>query len=186
VLGAYQKANTYANAQIAFGRLYNTLGFDPLEDDYGNDSIKDLSAKVKQHFEETEKESLKMKSNLFGNQTKVAVKIQGVQDQQLQAEMQKKLVALLARNNITNDPTGLPLTFKLTTDTKLAIEKANWNIELTNAKGQSLEKAAYSTKMPEQSRQSIMEASLIAAATSNISHMKSWLAKIDEQNEQLR
>lgn len=186
VLGAYQKANTYANAQIAFGRLYNTLGFDPLEDNYGNDSIKDLSAKVKQHFEETEKESLKMKSNLFGNQTKVAVKIQGVQDQQLQAEMQKKLVALLARNNISNDPTGLPLTFKLTTDTQLSIEKANWNIELTNADGQSLEKAAYTTKMPEQSRHSIVEASLIAAATSNISHMKSWLAKIDEKSELLR
>ena len=140
VLGAYQKANTYANAQIAFGRMYNTLGFDPLEDDYGNDSIKDLSAKVKQHFEETEKESLKMKSNLFGNQTKVSINIQGVQDKQLQAAMQQKLVALLARNNIANDPTGLPLTFKLTTDTKLAIEKANWNIELSNAKGQSLEK----------------------------------------------
>ena len=38
VLGSYQRANTYANAQIVFGRLYNSLGFDPLADDFeGND-----------------------------------------------------------------------------------------------------------------------------------------------------
>jgi outer membrane protein TolC len=38
VLGAYQRANAYANAHIAFGRLYNTLGFDPIADDFdGND-----------------------------------------------------------------------------------------------------------------------------------------------------
>jgi outer membrane protein TolC len=181
VLGAYQKANTYANAQIAFGRLYNTLGFDPLEDNYGDASIADLSARVKEHFEETEKESIKMKSNLFGNQTKVSVNIKGVQDKQLEAAMRQKLVNLLARNNIAHDASGLPLTFSLKRDTNLAIEKASWNIELADAKGKSIEKAAYTTKMPEQSRSSIVEATLIAAATSNISQMKSWLAKLDQQ-----
>jgi hypothetical protein len=181
VLGAYQKANTYANAQIAFGRLYNTLGFDPLEDNYDGNSIADLSAKVKTHFDETEKDSLKMKSNLFGNQTKVSIKIDGVPNQAMHTQMKAQLVTLLARNQIVNDDiNGLPLTFSLKRDTSLAIEKASWAIQLSDKKGKVTQTAAYATKMPEKSRDSIVEATLIAAATSNINTMKTWLAQLDD------
>ena len=179
VLGAYQKANTYANAQIAFGRLYNTLGFDPLEDNYDGKSISDLSAQVKQHFEETEKESIKLKSNLFGNQTKVSVKIDGVPNEAMQAQMKAQLVAMLARNQIVNDDVnGLPLTFSLKRNTNLAIEKASWDIQLRDKTGK-VQSAAYSTKMPEKSRDSVVEATLIAAATSQINTMKTWLSRLD-------
>ncbi len=182
VLGAYQKANTYANAQIAFGRLYNTLGFDPLEDNYGDNSISDLSAKVRQHFDETEQDSLKMKSNLFGNQTKVSVNIEGVKDKALHAQMKQKLVTLLARNQIVSDDVnGLPLTFSLKVNNDLAIDKANWAIQLRDKAGKVTQTAAYATKMPEKSRDSIVEATLIAAATSNLSTMKTWLAQLDDQ-----
>ena len=177
VLGAYQKANAYANAQIAFGRMYNTLGFDPLEDNYGGNSIADLSQRVKAHFDETEAESLKMKSNLFGNQTKVAVKINGIQDAALQKQMQEKVVALLARNQIEHDAAGLPLTFSLKRDNKLAIDKANWSIELADKAGKVTQSAAYTTKIPETSRDSVVEATLIAAATSQLSAMKTWLSQ---------
>lgn len=180
VLGAYQKANTYANAQIAFGRLYNTLGFDPLEDNYNGDSIADLSAKVKTHFNETEQDSLKMKSNLFGNQTKVSIIIDGVTNHAMHTQMKTQLVALLARNQIINDDiNGLPLTFSLKRDTNLAIEKASWDIQLSDKAGKVQQSAAYSTKMPEKSRDSVVQATLIAAATSQINTMKTWLAQLD-------
>ena len=180
VLGAYQKANTYANAQIAFGRLYNTLGFDPLEDNYDGKSISDLSAQVKQHFEETEKDSLKLKSNLFGNQAKVSIKIDGVPDLAMHKQMKAQLVSLLARNQIvSDDASGLPLTFILKRDTNLAIEKASWDIQLSDKNGKVQQSAAYSTKMPEKSRDSVVEATLIAAATSQINTMKTWLAQLD-------
>jgi outer membrane protein TolC len=182
-LGAYQKANTYANAQIAFGRLYNTLGFDPLEDNYDGNSINDLTAKVKQHFEETEKESLKMKSNLFGNMTKVAINIEGVPDSAMQAKMKQELVTLLARNQIVVDEAnGLPLTFSLKRDTQLAIEKASWAIKLSDKQGNVTQTASYATKMPEKSRDSVVEATLIAAATSQLSNMKNWLATSENAN----
>lgn len=180
VLGAYQKANTYANAQIAFGRLYNTLGFDPLEDNYDGNSIADLTAKVKQHFDETEQESLKMKSNLFGNQTKVSVNIQGVKDAKLQQMMKDKLITLLARNQIIHDDAGMPLTFSLKRDITLAIEKASWNIQLSDKSGKVTQRVNYATKIPEKSRDSVLEATLIAAATSQLSEMKTWMAQADE------
>ncbi len=179
VLGAYQKANSYANAQIAFGRLYNTLGFDPLEDNYDGNSIGELTGKVKQHFEETEKEELKMKSNLFGNLTKVSVNIEGVPDKAVHAAMQQQLIALLARNQIVHDAAGLPLTFSLKRDTNLAIEKMSWAIELSDKQGRVRQSANYVTKMPEKSRDSVLQATLIAAATSQLSTMKTWLVQAD-------
>ena len=176
VLGAYQKANAYANAQIAFGRLYNTLGFDPLEDNYKDSSIAELASRVKAHFNETEQESLKLKSNLFGNQYKVSVKVEGIKDAKLQKQMKDKLVSMLARNEIVDDASGMPLTFKLTRDNNLAIDKTNWSIKLANKLGKVEKSALYSTKIPETSRDSVVESTLIAAATSQISNMKIWLA----------
>lgn len=186
VLGAYQKANAYANAQIAFGRMYNTLGFDPLEDNYGKNNIAELSQRVKAHFNETEMESLKMKSNLFGNQTKVSIKIKGVQDAALQQQMQEKLVELFARNQIMSDDiNGMPLTFSLSRDNRLAIDKANWSIQLSDKAGKVTQTAAYATKIPEKSRDSVVQATLIAAATSQLNTMKTWLATMDNQQAEL-
>ena len=182
VLGEYQKANAYANAQIAFGRLYNTLGFDPLEDNYAGSNVAELSQRVKAHFNETETEALKMKSNLFGNQTKVSIKVKGVQDAALQKQMQVKLVELFARNQIVSDEmNGMPLIFSLTRDNQLAIDKANWSIQLADKAGKVTQTAAYTTKIPEKSRDSVVEATLIAAATSQLNTMKTWLAAIDSK-----
>lgn len=180
VLGAYQKANAYANAQIAFGRLYNTLGFDPLEDDYGNNSISKLSARVKQHLEETEKESLKMKSNLFGNSTSVSVNIKGIDNAQQRQQLKEKVSIVLARNQIPQSNDGVPLTFNLKRDNNnLAIDKVNWLIQFNENAGKAQKKVEYVTKIPENSRDSVLEATLIAAITSQLSTVKTWIAQID-------
>src|SRR5690606_29296602 len=66
VLGAYQRANAYANAHIAFGRLYNTLGFDPIADDFENNDLTALTERVRSHLKTAEKGAFEMSSNLFG------------------------------------------------------------------------------------------------------------------------
>lgn len=185
VLGAYQKANAYANAQIAFGRLYNTLGFDPLEDNYENNSVSELSQRVKQHLQETETSALKMKSNLFGNSTSVSIKIEGVKNTALKENMTKKLTALLARNQIVqNAESGVPLTFKLNRSNKLDIDQAVWQINVSN-KGKVTNTAEYTTKIPENSRHSVLESTLIAAATSRLNDIQSWLISATENRPQV-
>ncbi|MBE0587847.1 MAG: TolC family protein, partial [Hydrogenophaga sp.] len=69
VLGAYQRANAYANAHIAFGRLYNTLGFDPIADDFEANDLGTLSQRVKAHLQAAEKDAFALSSNLFGHAT---------------------------------------------------------------------------------------------------------------------
>ena len=180
VLGAYQRANTYANAQIAFGRLYNSLGFDPLQDDFDGNSISQLASRIKQHINDENSDSLKFKSNLFGNSAKVSVRIEGIEEPALHAQVKQSLVALLGRHEIVNDDAaGLPLSFSLKRETNLAVERTDWSIRLSDQAGKISESADFVTKIPEKSRNSVIEATLLAAATLNLPAMKSWLRRVD-------
>lgn len=180
VLAAYQRANAYANAQIAFGRMYNTLGFDPLEDNFDGKTIPAIAELIKKGLSEEATDGLKMRSNLFGNTTKVSIQINGIESPQLTHQLKQNLVTMLERNQVVNDDAlGLPLVFTLRRDTTLSIDKADWAIRLSDRQGRVVDGADYATKIPEISRNSVIESTLIAAATSNLSVMKSWLARQD-------
>ncbi|WP_374502511.1 TolC family protein [Zoogloea sp.] len=57
LLGNYQRANAYANAQIAYGRIYNSVGLDPLPDNFEQDDLKTLSGRIGEHLRKAEKDA---------------------------------------------------------------------------------------------------------------------------------
>ncbi len=176
VLGNYQRANTYASAQIAFGRLYSSLGFDPLPDDFDGNDIPKLSERVREHLKATEQDTLKMTSNLFGAAPSVSVRLAGVTDAVMQVRMKAQINQLLERNDVEIDAAnGYPVTFSLQLEPKDALEKASWSIVLTDDKGQVRGEANHVTTMPANSRSTAYEASLSAALTSKLPQLKSWL-----------
>jgi outer membrane protein TolC len=185
VLGNYQRANSYATAQIAFGRLYNTLGFDPLPDDFEGNALPQLTERVRVHLKATEEDSLRMTSNLFGYAPAVSVRLVGVDDPVMNVRMKAQISELLIRNEVGIDsPNGLPMTFTLQRESKDGLEKANWSILLEDAKG-SQRGAAYQTStMPENARNSAYEASLVAAVTSKLPQMRNWLAELAQETKQ--
>lgn len=105
VLGNYQRANAYATAQIAFGRLYNTLGFDPLPGDFDGDALPVLTERVRTHLKATEEDALKMTSTLFGSSPAVAIRLNGVTDPVMQVRMRAQINELLNRNQVEVDST---------------------------------------------------------------------------------
>lgn len=176
VLGNYQRANTYASAQIAFGRLYSSLGFDPLPDDFDGNDIPKLSERVREHLKATEQDTLKMTSNLFGAAPSVSVRLAGVTDAVMQVRMKAQINQLLERNDVEIDAAnGYPVTFSLQLEPKDALEKASWSIVLTDDKGQVRGEANHVTTMPANSRSTAYEASLSAALTYKLPQLKSWL-----------
>ena len=177
VLGAYQRANAYANAQIAFGRLYNTLGFDPLPDDFDGNDLPKLTERVREHLRATEKDMYKMQSNLFSALPAVSVRLAGVNDATSQVRMKAQIVELLSRNSfVIDDSKGIPITFALQREARNGLEKANWTIELANAEGRILGSANYTATVPGDARPSTHEAALVAAATQAVPQMHSWLS----------
>ena len=184
VLGNYQRANTYASAQIAFGRLYSSLGFDPLPDDFDGNDIPKLSERVREHLKATEQDALKMTSNLFGAAPSVSIRLAGVSDAVMQVRMKAQISYLLERNDVEVDAAkGYPVTFSLQLEPKDALEKASWSIVMTNDKGQVKGEENYVTTMPANSRNSAYEASLSAALTSKLPQLKNWLAAQAAANE---
>ena len=176
ILGAYQRANAYANSQIAFGRLYNTLGFDPLPDNFEGDDLFTLTERVRHHLRATERGSFTMTSNLFGHPAPVLVRLEGVDDPEMQGRMKEQITSLLARHDVRVDNNkGVPVTFALQRNSRNGLEKVHCEIELADMQGRVRHSANYATTVPGNSRGSAYEAALVAAATQAMPQMRSWL-----------
>ena len=175
VLGAYQRANAYANAHIAFGRLYNTLGFDPIADDFDNNDLAKLTARVKSHMQATEKDAFALSSNLFGRAASVHVNLAGIQDPVQQVRMKALVTELLGRHQIATDAKeGVPLNLEFQSAAANGVEKASWTVKLTDEAGQA-QQARFATTIPANARASVYESSLMAALNANLGDIKSWL-----------
>jgi outer membrane protein TolC len=185
VLGNYQRANSYATAQIAFGRLYNTLGFDPLPSDFEGNELPQLTERVRVHLKATEEDSLRMTSNLFGYAPSVSVHLAGIEDPVMQVRMRAQISELLNRNQVNIDPSnGMPITFTLQREPKDGLEKANWIIMLADANGKIKGETRQASTLPANSRNSAYEASLVAALTSKLPQVRNWLADaVQEVNQ---
>lgn len=185
VLGSYQRANTYAGAQIAFGRLYNTLGFDPLPDDFDGNDIPTLTERVRSHLKATEQDTLKMTSNLFGHAPAVSVQLVGVSDPVMQVRMKAQINELLDRNQVAVDAVnGVPVTFTLQREPRDGLEKASWSIVLADAKGKVKGEAQHASMLPANARNTVYEATLTAAVTAKLPQMRGWLADMAKEAQQ--
>ena len=182
VLGSFQRANTYASAQIAFGRLYNTLGFDPLPDDFDGNDLSVLTERVRAHLKATEQDTLKMTSNLFGHVPSVSVVLAGVENPVMNVRMKAQISELLARNQVEVDASnGIPVTFTLSREAKDSLENANWSIRLADARGNVKGEARHASTLPVNSRSTAYEATLVAAVTSRLPQLRHWLAELAQE-----
>ena len=175
ILGAYQRANAYANAQIAFGRLYNTIGFDPIADDFEGNDLAKLTERISAHLAATEKDAFALSSNLFGRAATVNVHLAGISDPVQQVRMKALVTELLARHEITIDEkTGMPMTLSFQSNSRDGLEKALWTVKMTDEAGHN-QQARFATTIPANSRASVYESSLVAALNANLGDIKSWL-----------
>lgn len=175
VLGAYQRANAYANAQIAFGRLYNTLGFDPITDDFDGYDLAQLTERVREHLQAIEKDAFTLSWNLFGHAAAVNVNLVGIQDPVQRVRMKALVTELLGRHQIATDAKdGIPLKLEFASAESNGMKKVSWTIKLTDASGKPRQ-ARFTTTIPANARASVYESSLMAALNANLSDIKSWL-----------
>lgn len=176
VLGAYQRANAYANAHIAFGRLYNSLGFDPIADDFEGNDLQQLTQRVAQHLQATQKDAFEMSSNLFGQAPVVSVQLAGIQDPVQRVRMTALVKDVLSRHQIeADDQRGVPLQLSFDSDRRPGVERASWTVKLMDDSAQVRQQARFDTTIPADARASVYESSLVAALNANLGSIKSWL-----------
>ncbi len=176
VLGAYQRANAYANAHIAFGRLYNSLGFDPIADDFEGNDLQQLTQRVALHLQATQKDAFAMSSNLFGQAPVVSVQLAGIQDPVQRVRMTALVKDVLSRHQIeADDQRGVPLQLSFDSDRRPGVERASWTVKLMDDSAQVRQQARFDTTIPADARASVYESSLVAALNANLGSIKSWL-----------
>lgn len=176
VLGAYQRANAYANAQIAFGRLYNTLGFDPIADDFEGLDLPQVTQKVAAHLKATQTDAFAFSSNLFAQAPVVSVQIAGIGDPVQKVRMTALAKDLLQRHQIVaDDAKGVPLQLVFETSPRQGVERASWTLRLQGDAQGAPQEARFATTIPANARASVYESSLMAALNANLGDIKSWL-----------
>jgi outer membrane protein TolC len=178
VLGAYQRVNAYANAQIAFGRLYNTLGFDPLPDNFGRDDLPRLAQRVRAHLDATEKEALSMSSQLFGYLPAITLQLTGADNDVQRVRLHAAATELLNRHHIqVQESGGLPMTLALQRVAGDSLQKATWVLTLAAPQGSPAKAmhAEHTVTLPAQTRDSNYEVALVGALTANLPTLRSWL-----------
>lgn len=175
VLGGYQRANAYANAHIAFGRLYNSLGFDPIADDFEANDLAELTRRVGAHLKATEQDAFALSSNLFGRAPTVQINLAGISDPVQQVRMRALATELLGRHQIEVDAQkGTPLELAFETGMSNGLQRASWTLNLQDEKGQA-QKARFATTLPADPRASVYDASLVAALNAHLADLKQWL-----------
>jgi outer membrane protein TolC len=177
VLGAYQRMSAYGAAQVAFARMYNSVGIDPLPDNFEGDNLQVLTERVRAHLKATEAESLPLTSNLFTQLPQVTVQIAGVDEPGSRARMTAQAKEFLARNDMEVSDKGIPITFTLTRSEKDGMERASWAISAAAADGKPLGEAVHVATLPANPRQAAYEATLAAAMSSKLPQLRAWVGQ---------
>ncbi|MDG5978444.1 outer membrane protein [Hydrogenophaga taeniospiralis CCUG 15921] len=177
VLGAYQRANAYANAHIAFGRLYNTLGFDPIADDFEGNDLPQLTERVRAHLRATQENAFVMSSNLFGPAPhSVGLAVTGDVAPGDVTPLTTLTADFLQRQDMGhNGSEPATLTLDLQRQQAGDLEKATWTLSLSNAQGEVLRRSRFDTTVPREARAGIHQKTLLAALTAHLGTLREWL-----------
>jgi outer membrane protein TolC len=179
VLGAYQQANAYANAQIAYGRLYNALGFDPLADDIDGADLPTLTQRMKSYLQAVDKDAYSVSSQLLGQYASMSVKLEGVDEQSQQIRLTALTKEMLSRNDVVVDSQAerqLVMKAKYM-PAEAGMQRLVWTLSFkagTDGK-QAPKEMSFTVLVPSDARDSVLEKALGGALTSRMSEIKLWM-----------
>ncbi len=125
-----------------------------------------------------------MTSNLFGHFPTVSIMFVGVDDLILQVRMKAQVAVLLARHQIELDAeNGLPFVLTMQRIPNDEIETTSWTLVLEGDKGMNKKSAKFITTIPSNSRDAAYESALIAAITSTLPELRSWLVELAKEDK---
>ena len=179
VLGSFQQANAYSSAQIAYGRLYNALGFDPLADDFASNDLGELKQRMKAYLDATDKDAYALSSQLMGQYATLAVKVTGLEDAPQNIRLTALTKDVLKRYDVAVDPQSphqLEVSIRYT-PAGAGMSRMQWILTLNNrsdkvskSKVLNFDALVYSDGRP-----SVMETALSSALSARMDEIKQWM-----------
>ena len=180
LVSQFQRYAAYANAQAAYGRIYNSLGKNVLPKEVPDRSIAELSKALHSTLEESKKGTFTFVSAKAVKPQPVRVEVAPL-PAGLSSELVRKAVSeRLGRSqiNIVSLPTKSAV-FKMKLErgvVKNGVERAQWIMTLVDASGRSVANHAYATTLTPDLPARSIQAFAEAAALSQVTYLRKQLA----------
>ncbi len=178
LLSNYQRHIAYSNAQAAWGRLFNSVGYDIAPAERG--------ASVAQLAEVIKRSIMEWQSNTFGRSAAVvpampavAINLSGLNDREQTSAVTLAMMEALAKMDIQVVPAG-PATWTIDIKTvivpsKGATSRATWEMVVRKPSGAIAGKGRYTSDLPGDSLAQSLAAMSQSALTAHSSALAEWM-----------
>ncbi len=177
LLSSYQRHVAYANAQAAFGRLFNSVGLDVLPPEGGYD-LKSLTDAIDKSLQEWQRTTFERASATQLPSPKVAVVVEDVANPQYVAAIKEGVSQALNRYNIdvADSPDAWKMVVRLVVaNPSASTRRADWIMTMYRPNGARAGAMSYSSVMPQNIAPSAINALTQSAIDSYSVAMNDWL-----------
>jgi outer membrane protein TolC len=176
LLSSYQKHISYANAQAAWGRVYNSLGLDLLNIDR-NMSLAQLKSSIDQSLSTWQRTTFGSGISERPVMQSVKLAFSNATDPSLRAAIAKGVDGALKRYDIKIDPASeWTMTAQFVADAAVGgTRRGTWQMTLTRPNGTIAGKSSYATVFPTDISSTAVQALTESAIDANSLAMTEWL-----------
>jgi outer membrane protein TolC len=176
LLSSYQKHISYANAQAAWGRVYNSLGLDLLSIDR-NMSLAQLKSAIDQSLSTWQRTTFSSNTSERPVMNSVRLAFSDATDANLRSAIAKGVDGALKRYDIKVDPSSeWTMTAQFVADAAVSgTRRGTWQMTLTRPNGTIAGKSSYATVFPTDISSTAVQALTESAIDANSLAMTEWL-----------
>jgi Outer membrane efflux protein len=176
LLSAYQRHVAYANAQAAFGRIFNSVGYD-IKTPPPNADLATIQQAVEESLAEWTRLTFQRSAEAPAPLPKVSLVIENPKDAKAAAAVRDGATAALARYGIavTEEPAGWKMVVRVGTDSAGKQHRATWNMVLHRPNGTRAGQMSYSSVVTGDMPASAVNALTQSAIDSYSVAMTDWL-----------
>jgi len=147
LIARFQRYASYANAQVAYGRIYNSLGLDVLPEHLENNDVASLANSIAEQIKAWEKETFVEEPTQQETRPVIRVEIDNITDPRLAGDARAAVEGALTRASYVVDPTN-PDAFTLRMRLDLfkvadAVRRGVWEISFIRPDGSVAGRSRY-------------------------------------------
>jgi len=177
----FKRYAAYAAAQAAFGRIYNSVGFEVIPTDLDqNGSLDEVGGHITQFVSEVEDNFFAHADVVVEELPPITLSLNGVSEA-VATNLQGAVNSVLQRNQLeTNDSAVYTLKMSLNIEPiQRRVRPASWKLELVDVFGTVVESATYSSTLVSNPSDRVIQTFAESAVLANVGQLRGWLAKVN-------
>ncbi len=177
LLSSYQKHISYANAQSAWGRLYNSLGLD-LQNIDRNMSLAQLTTQIEQSLGQWQRTTFSSSASQRSQMQSVKVAFAESTDINLRSAITRGVEVALKRYDIKVDPSAeWTINAQFVADPVVnGVRRGTWQMTMMRPNGTIAGKSSYATVFPSDISSTAVQALTESAIDANSLAVTDWLS----------